>query len=374
MTGLTVAVTVLLALMLATALINLWLAVRLHRYEPAVLGPRVSVLVPARDEAANLRRLLPALAASGYPQLEVIVLDDQSGDSTRTVAAAMAANDPRFRLVDGLDPPRGWTGKNWACHQLAHHARGDILLFCDADVVPGPSAVARTVAALAAGNADVLTAFPWHERGGWFEDAMIPTVTQLPVATLLPLPLVRATRAGSLSVGNGQWMAWRREGYDRVGGHARVRGDLLEDVRLARATKRSGLRLLPVVATRDLSIRMYRDPSETWDGFGKNLYLLAGGTDIGLAVALTLFLAVGAVPLALPFSGAPGAAAWIPLALLGGARLATAALFEDRVRSVLLHPVAVVAIAGLALVSRTRHRRGAVSWKRRVVIAGGTGQ
>jgi chlorobactene glucosyltransferase len=372
-TGLTAVITVMLAFMLATALVNLLLAPRLHRYEPAVLGPRVSVLVPARDEADNLRRLLPALVASAYPSMEVVVLDDQSSDATRSVAAAMAASDPRFRLVDGQDPPAGWTGKNWACHQLAHHARGDVLLFCDADVVPGPAAVARTVAALGARDADVVTAFPWHEPSGWFEDAVIPVVAQLPVAALLPLPLVRVTRAVSLSVGNGQWMAWRRDAYERLGGHARVRGDVVEDVRLAREAKKTGLRLLPVVAPRDLTIRMYRDRIETWDGFGKNLYPLAGGTDATLAGALTLFAAVGVAPLVLPLLAGPGPGAWVPLALLCGVRLAAAAVFEDRLRSVLLHPVAVVAVIAIALVSRTRHRRGAVWWKRRMVTAQGTG-
>lgn len=360
--------------LVGVALLNLWLARRLHRLAPARPEARVSVLVPARDEAANLRRLLPALRASRHIDLEVLVLDDGSRDATRAVVREHAALDPRVRLIEGAPLPAGWTGKNWACHQLAHHARGEILLFCDADVVPGPDAVARTVTAIATDGADVVTAFPWHEPGGWFEEAVIPAVTQLPVAALLPLPLVRSTRAVSLSVGNGQWMAWRREAYERIGGHLRVRGDVLEDVRLAREAKRDGLRLLPLVATRDLAIRMYRGRSETRDGFGKNLYLLAGGTDATLAAALTLYVAAGALPLVLPALTESGSAAWVPLALLAGVRLATAALFEDGVRSVLLHPVSVAAVAALALVSRTRHRRGSVWWKKRLVTAEGTGR
>jgi chlorobactene glucosyltransferase len=367
MTGLVLAITIALALMMATALVNLLGASRLHRFDPACAGPRVSVLVPARDEAGNLRRLLPALTASGYPHLEVVVLDDQSGDETRAVAAGRARDDPRFRLVDGLEPPPGWTGKNWACHQLARQARGDVFLFCDADVVPGPDAVGRTVAALESQDADVVTGLPWHEPGGWFEEAVVPMVTKVPIAALLPLPLVSRTRAVSISVGNGQWMAWRRDAYERVGGHARVKGDVLEDVHLARAAKRHGLRVLPVVATRDLGIRMYRDRSETWDGFGKNLYLLAGGTDASLAVAVALFMAVGAGPFVLPLVAGPGPSAWLALALLAGVRLAAAGLFEDRARSTLLHPVAVVVVVALAVTSRSRHHHGSVSWKRRPV-------
>jgi chlorobactene glucosyltransferase len=396
---------VLLVPMAAVALLNVVAAARLHRVRPSPDGPLVSVLVPARDEAANLRRLLPALARTRYRNLEVLVLDDGSRDEaanlrrllpalartryrnlevlvlddgsrdeTAAVVRGHAASDPRFRLVEGLDPPDGWTGKNWACHQLSHYARGDLLLFCDADVVPGPEAVGRTATLLREGDADVMTAFPRHERGGWLEEALIPLVTQLPIAALLPLPLVGRTGASSLAVGNGQWLAWRRESYDRLGRHARVRDSIVEDVALARLAKAAGLRLVPVLATRDLRIRMYDDAAGTWSGFARNLYPLLGGGDGGSERRDGRALLVGGAlvaALALPFIApavGTGAVSWLPLALLGLVRLAGAALFAASPRGVLLHPVGVVSAAALALVSRHRHRQGAVAWKGRPLI------
>lgn len=175
----------------------------------------------------------------------------------------MRAGGRRARVIGGTSPPPGWTGKNWACHQLATQARGEILIFCDADVLPGPDAVARTVAAISMSGAGALTAFPRHEPGGWLEEAVIPLVLKLPVAALLPLSLVFTSRSPALSAGNGQWFAWRSQAYAAVGGHEVVRSSVIEDMALARRAKRTGIRLLAVVATEDPGIRMYNSTSES---------------------------------------------------------------------------------------------------------------
>ena len=358
--------------MAAIALWNVALAPRLHRLAPAPPGRLVSVLVPARDEAANLRRLLPALLATRYAPLEILVLDDESRDESAAVVRGFAASDDRIRLVEGLAPPDGWSGKNWACHQLFHHADGDLLLFCDADVVPGPDAVGRTVTALH--RADAVTAFPRHEAGGWFEEAVVPLVAKLPVVTLLPLALVRRTRTPALAVGNGQWFAWRRPAYVAAGGHRGVRGDVLDDVGLARRAKAAGVALTAVLGTRDLAVRMYRARDQVWDGFAKNLYPLVGGRPWTLALAGALWGLTMLVPLALPLLIPldPGAAgvALLPLALLLAVRTLAALALDDPARSVALHPVGAVAVVGLALDSWRRHRSGRVTWKRRLLIAG----
>ncbi len=362
------ALAILLAPMVAVAAVNLLAAPRLHRVAGRSHGPAVSVLVPARDEAENLRRLLPALLASDYVDLEILVLDDDSADETHAVISGFAASDSRIRVIAGSPPPDGWTGKNWACHQLADSAQGEILLFCDADMLPGPHAVARTVAALQESRADALTAIPRHERGGRFEQAVIPLVATVPVAALLPLPLVARTRTVSLSVGNGQWFAWRREAYHRVGGHRRVRSDVLEDVRLARIAKRSRLRLAAFVAPRDLAVRMYRDQAGTRQGFRKNLYPLVGGRPWTLALGLALLLTAGLGPILLPIAAVGtgmDAIALIPLAELAAIRVMAAILVADHPGTVILHPAGVLAVAALAVESWLGHRRGSVAWKRR---------
>ncbi|MDX1675956.1 MAG: glycosyltransferase, partial [Longimicrobiales bacterium] len=247
-------------------------------------------------------------------------------------------------------------------------ARGDVVIFCDADVRPSPRAVSRTVRAMAESRADALTAIPRHEPGGRFERAVIPLVATVPVLALLPLPLVHRTRAVSIAMGNGQWFAWRRAAYHSLGGHARVRSDVLEDVRLARLAKRHGLRLAAYLAPRDLRIRMYRDRASTREGFVKNLYLLAGGRPWTLGPALAVLLVAGLGPLvAVLTAPTAGPLALVPILELVTIRLAAARLVADDLSTVILHPAGVLAVAALAVESWHRHRRGTVAWKRRAL-------
>jgi chlorobactene glucosyltransferase len=356
-----------LAPLVVIAIWNLLAAPRLDRWPAVAGGPAVSVLVPARDEADNLRALIPALLLSCYARLEVVILDDGSGDDTLAVARDLAQRDFRIRTVEGLALPPGWTGKNWACHQLSRHARGDILLFCDADVRPGPGAVGRTVAALEETGVGALTALPRDEPAGGVGRGVIPLVTKVPIAALLPTPLARSSAAPALSAGNGQWFAWRRDAYECVGGHAAVREDALEDVRLARRAKAAGVTLLLVVAARDLAVRMYGTPEAIREGFSKNLYPLLGGRGAWTVSALVLFVLTMGLPLVLPVLPGARMGDLVPLAMLIVVRLASAALVREPPSSVALHPIAVPLVAGLAIESWRRHRSGAVRWKRRIL-------
>jgi hypothetical protein len=356
-----------LAAMLVVALWNLVAAPQLHRHSPSAGPARVSVLVPARDEAWNLERLLPDLRATRYVPLEIVVLDDGSRDSTLAVARALAAGDPRVRIVEGLDPPAGWTGKNWACHQLSRFATGDVLIFCDADVRPGPDAVGRTVAALDSYGVGALTAIPRPEPAGWLQDAVIPLVARVPVAALLPLALVPRVGSPAVSMGNGQWFAWRTAAYHASGGHRAVRNHVLEDVRLGRLAKAAGVGLVAVAAPRDLSVRMYRTPGALREGFGKNLYPLLGGRPWTFGLALAAFVLTMVVPVGLLVAAQGQVLMAAPAGLLVTVRLAAARLLGDPVATVALHPVGALVTPVLAVESWRRHRARRVRWKGRVV-------
>jgi chlorobactene glucosyltransferase len=360
----------LLAPMLAVALWNLLAAPRLERAgSPRALAlARASVLLPARNEADNLRATLPALLRLEHPDLEILVLDDGSEDDTAAVVEShLAGGSGRLRLLRGLPLPEGWLGKNWACHQLAQAARGEVLIFCDADVTAHPAALRRTLAAMERAGAGVLTALPKQRLDSWVESAVVPLVAHLPVLTLLPLPLVARVRAPSLSMANGQWLAFTREAYRGCGGHAAVRAEVVEDVALGRRAKAAKHRLLPVVASSLLEVRMYRDASALREGFGKNLYALAGGRPAPFLGALLVFLMTAVFPWAGAALGVPGA--MLPLALLVAVRGCGAILFRHRPGSLLLHPVGSVLLIALALWSCAGARRGRLRWKGRRIDA-----
>jgi chlorobactene glucosyltransferase len=329
----------------------------------------VSLLVPARDEAENLRETLPGLLAVAAEGIEVLVLDDASSDGTaRLLAAAERESGGGLRRIAGEPLPAGWLGKSWACHQLARAAGGEVLVFCDADVAVRPEAVRRTVGALLAADAGALTALPRHRLGTLAERAVVPLVALLPVLALLPLSLVPRTRAPALSMANGQWIAFTRAAYRASGGHERVRGEVVEDVALARNVKAAGHRLRVVLSTSLLGVRMYRGGAALRDGFGKNLYALAGGRPGSFLVALAVFLLTAVFPWAAAALGVR--AALLPLALLAAVRVCGALLFRHGWASVLLHPAGSLAVAALALESCFRARRGSARWKGRPTRVG----
>lgn len=286
---------------------------------------RVSVLIPARNEAGNLAALLPKLRAH-----EVFVLDDESTDDTA-----------QFATHAGAPVPNGWTGKNWACQQLADAATGDVLIFCDADVRAAPTAIAATVATMEATGADVLTAFPRHRYFGVWDAAILPVVYQLPIAALLPLPLVSRLRTPIISAGNGQWLAFRREAYQRIGGHGALRGNVLEDVLLARRAKQLGLRLVPVLGSAELSVHMYNSRAELIEGVQKNI-----GRIPGLIVLLPVLLLSLLNP-------------WAYLL-----RVLAALRFQQPIHTILLHPLGVLGACALliAAAAQPQHR-----WKGRTL-------
>ncbi len=355
-----------LFLMLAVATFNLLTARRLDR-APDLLAPApsVSVLIPARNEALTLRSTLPILAAAGYPDLEILVLDDCSTDGTGEVVEEIAIGNRKIRLLEGTPPPPGWLGKCWACHQLAASATGQVLIFCDADVSVGPLAIQRTVATMEVNGAGLLTALPKQSTPGWLETSLVPLIAQLPVIALLPLRLVESTRSPSLSMGNGQWMAFTREAYDLSGGHAAVRNRVLEDVWLAKAAKAAGARLVVALARRDLTVRMYQNASALREGFRKNLYLLAGGNPVALIAVLTFFTVTMLYPIAAPLvAGWSGA---ILIVLLAIVRIIGCVTTGHRWFGVALHPLGAVLAPVLALDSAIAAHRGRAIWKGRPV-------
>jgi chlorobactene glucosyltransferase len=238
--------------------------------------PRVSLLVPARNEAANVAACVRSLLSQRYPQFEILVLDDRSEDDTRAILERERARDGRLVILTGEEPPPGWTGKNWACHQLSLAARGEVLLFADADTVfEDPDAVGRIVAALQASRADLLSGLPRQTLGTLGETLLVP-LFYWAFLGFTPLAVGLVWRRATFARAVGQLMAFRRGAYDAVGGHAAIRGSVVDDLDLARRVAGAGLACRILDATTIVSCRMYRGGREAVAGFGKNLFAAFG--------------------------------------------------------------------------------------------------
>ncbi|MGN6246183.1 MAG: glycosyltransferase [Motilibacteraceae bacterium] len=341
---------------------------RLLRTPPAYPPPapeRVSVLLPLRNEAGRVEPCLRSvLAQTGVPDLEVVVLDDGSTDGTADVVRRVAGDDPRVRLLSGGDLPDGWLGKPWACQRLAQAASGSVLVLVDADVVLAPHAIAATVALLRWSGLDLVCPYPRQVTGSVGERLVQPLLQWSWLATL-PLRAAERSPRESLVAANGQLLAVDADALSRAGGYGAVRGEVLDDIALLRAVKRSGGRGVVVDGTDVASCRMYEGWADVRDGYSKSLWS-AFGSPAG-AVATVGFLGLCFV--------VPPAAAVLGsrVGLLGYAagvagRVVAARRTGGRVLpDALAHPVSVAVFAGLTARSWRLHLRGELTWKGRPV-------
>lgn len=256
-------------------------------------GDEFCILIPARNEAENLRRLIPALKAQQGPPPKIYVFDDESDDGTGDVAREEGAI-----VIKPREPlPKGWTGKNRACHELAKAAAEDSsarwYLFLDADVQPSPNFLSamRDLAAQVGGRTGVLTGFPQILPGRGLEPLFLAWVWWIILATN-PFGIVSRTGIGHNRFTNGQIHAWKAEIYTRLWPNEQVRDRVMEDVTMGRLLAKEGIRVEAANLTKYLKVRMYENWRQTLDGMSKNSYEIAGSVPGSIGVAL-FFLLVG---------------------------------------------------------------------------------
>jgi len=241
-----------------------------HPLPPPAEQPRVSVLIPARDEQRVIQRCLESVLAQDLPPCEVVVVDDRSTDATGDLVEAAARRDERVRRIEGQQLPDGWKGKNWALHQAAEEARGDWLLFIDADVQLAPQALRQAVGVARSESADMVSWFAQLEMKTFWERSLMPFIADF-IVLFSPLHKVNDPQQDDC-IANGQFILIRRGTYRDVGGHAAVRDSIVDDVSLARAVKFGGHTMRMVFALGLMQTRMYASFGEIWDGWSKNFY------------------------------------------------------------------------------------------------------
>ncbi|GIF05728.1 glycosyltransferase [Actinoplanes siamensis] len=355
----TVAWLAILALLAAHTVGNALLLRRPRR--DAATTERVAVLLPLRDEAARVAPCLRSLLAQrGLADLTVHVLDDGSTDGTADLVREIAGD--RVRLHTGAPPPAGWLGKPHACHRLGELAGDvDVLVFVDADVVLEPDAVAGAVDLLRGSGAGLLSPYPRIVGAG----RLVQPLLQWSWLTFLPLRGMESSPRPSLAAAGGQWLVLDRAAYLRAGGHAAVRGEILEDIALARAVKRSGGRIALADGSRLATCRMYDSWRELADGYAKSLWASFGSAAGAACVVVPLLLLYALPPLLAPFASLPALIAYL-LGVTGrvaAARATGGRAFPDA----LAHPLSIALFAWLIARSFQLRRRNRLSWRGRPV-------
>jgi chlorobactene glucosyltransferase len=247
--------------------------------------PLVSIILPVRNQAGTVSDCVSSLVGLEYPNREIIVVDGGSTDGTRELVQKFAHE---ITVVDEEPLPVGWVGKNWACHLGYKKSQGELLLFTDGDSVHATDSLARSVNYLQAENADLVTLAPGTILRSFWERLLQPPIFLL-IMILVGGKLVNDDHRQN-AIGNGQYMLFRRESYDKIGGHYAVRDKIIEDYSLGRLLKKAGMRLRFVTASDALGVRMYASLGEIWRGWRKNFYTVSERHMLARAVTRILLM------------------------------------------------------------------------------------
>jgi glycosyltransferase involved in cell wall biosynthesis len=288
------------AIRLGVAVVNLFTRQWLH---PGRVGqePRVSVLIPARNEEKNISYIMDGLLAHDYNNMEILVYDDLSTDGTLDILKNYARKDPRVRALKGKSLPGGWLGKNHACHNLALEASGEYFLFLDADVSIQKGLLSSAIAHSQKHNLALFSIFPVQKMVSLGEKLTVPLMNWI-LVSLLPLVLTRISKRPSLSAANGQFMLFRAETYRKELFHLRFKNQKVEDILIFREMKNSGYRVHTVLGNNMITCRMYDSWNDAVQGFSKNVFEFFGGSRV-MAVLFGIITTFGfvVVALSLPF-------------------------------------------------------------------------
>jgi chlorobactene glucosyltransferase len=335
--------------------------------------PSVSILVPARNEELNIEKCVLSLLAQDYPDFEVLVLDDQSTDKTRSILSKLSKSNAILKVLDGTPLNGTQLGKNWACTQLAQQAQGEILVFTDADTVHNPQTLKKIVAVMLGENTDMVTGFPRQIVCTWGERLLVPFFSWA-IYTFNPLILAYQLQNPALASAVGQLLAFHKSAYETIGGHAALNLEIADDLALARRIITAGFRWRVTYVADLITCRMYYSNRAAYNGFVKNLFAAFNFRLLPFAFVIVWLGAMFWVPLIVALLWLTGV-----LPQVDGSRLAICLVlsvlvwwlpYRDLkypVGLALIFPITILANIIVAIKSLQRSLSGQLEWKDRVI-------
>ncbi len=335
--------------------------------------PLVSILVPARNEAKNIKRCLISLSKQDYPNIEILVLDDNSNDGTSLVVEEFAEKDSRVKLITGKPLKSGWIGKSYACYQLSKYAKGKYFIFTDADTLHFKNSISSAIGCLTGNNLGALSAIP-KQIMVTFHERMVVTWVHFGILSLLPLFLVKKLKNPLFCTANGQFMLFRREVYEKIGGHKSIKTKILEDIHISKQVKRYGYNFMIFDGSKNIYCRMYRSFSKVIRGFSKFMFAAFDYNLFTMAVVILLISVLFLFPFILlplgvfifDWSGMIINLITIQIFIVLIMRIILAIRLKNRILDIFFHPLSMVYIILICInsVLQTKFGEGAC-WKDR---------
>ena len=346
----------------------------LSRYR-STRQPLVSVLIPCRNEEEHIANCVETFLNQNYSNLEILILNDHSEDGSEKILSGYARKHDKLTIIKGKKLPEGWTGKNWACHQLYEHSKGEVLLYCDADTQVDPGLVRDAVSELEIHGLGFLTMFPQRNSVNLF-DRWIWSFTSWVIASWVPLWLAYQTRMRLFAVGFGQFLMLRRSAYDSIGGYDGLRGNSLDDFEIARRIQAAGIDWRVYSGIGRLTTESYRSTKETVDGYGKSIFPALGRNGLILLFAWLFLANLTWTPvivlileslhwITLTTDQLQLASLCVTAVLISWA--AAAVKLKINTITTVLYPIAITSVLYTAVASYITIRRGAMQWKDRVI-------
>jgi chlorobactene glucosyltransferase len=335
--------------------------------------PLVSVMIPARNESENIKRCLRSLLKQDYPNLEILVLDDNSDDGTSISVKQLAENDERIRLIAGKRLKKGWLGKCYACWQLSKHAKGKYLIFTDADTLHSENSISCAIGCLISNRLDALSSIPRQIMVSIHERLLI-TWVQFGIMALLPLYLINKSRSPLFSTANGQFLLFKKEVYRKIGGHKSIKNKILEDIHISKMVKKHGYKFMIFDGSKNINCRMYRNLRDLRRGFSKFMFAAFDFKLFTMMIVILLIVVLFLMPfILLPvgilFFNWPGIIfnhIVLQICILLIMRILLAIKVRNRVFDSLLHPFSMIYVILICInsVFQTKFGEG-VYWKGR---------
>ncbi len=335
--------------------------------------PLISIMIPARNEAKNIKRCVSSLQKQDYPNIEILVLDDNSDDNTSQIVMNIAKNDSRIKLLTGKPLKSGWIGKCYACYQLSKHARGKYYYFTDADTLHFKNAVSGAISCLIKNNIDALSAIPKQIMVSIHERLMV-TWVHFGILSLLPLILIKKTKYPLFSTANGQCMLFKRKVYKKIGGHRSVKTKILEDIHISKQVKRHGYKFMVFDGSKSIYCRMYRTRRTLIRGFSKFMFAAFDFKVFNFTVVITFISMLYLLPFILlplgvllfDWSNLLINLTILQIFILLIMRMVLAIRFKNRILDTLLHPFSMLYVILVCLnsVFKSKFGEGAY-WKER---------
>lgn len=335
--------------------------------------PLISILIPARNEEKNIRRCLRSLLRQDYPNTEIIVLDDNSSDNTAGIVGEYVKKNRNIKLINGLPLPSGWLGKSFACQRLSESANGKFLLFTDADTLHFKNSVSSAAAAMIINKMDAISVFARQITVSLHERMMVPFANYF-LLTFLPLGLVLKSKNPLFCTAIGQFMMFKKEVYEKIGGHESVKKEILEDIHISKQVKRNGFRFMVFDGKNNFYCRMYKNLGEVIKGYSKvlsavfdyNIYLQTAVTILVFTFFLMPFIVL---PLSIFIFDWPQIIINFIIAQIGiilTMKIVLTIRFRDRVVDIFLFPLSVIYLLMISVHSMVKCKSASgVYWKGR---------